>query len=262
MSPWSQFGFGRSRKIEELERRVSRLQAALGQRSEASRTGFRREVTGAIAVLMLALGFTLGACLEPIQQVVIGPAHALGFAGGAAKSDASYAAYQHGRYATALRLARPLAAEGDPRAQSMLGLLYYRGHGVPQDHNEALKWFRHAADHDDAAAQFYLGVMFSKGQGAPQDDTEAAKWFRRAADLGEAQAQYNLGLFYATGEAGERDNVSAHMWFNLAAANFPAADTDDRSAAVRARDLVAEKMTPDQIAQAQRRAREWTPKSS
>jgi hypothetical protein len=258
----SQFGFGRNRKTEELERRVSRLQAALRQRSEVTHSGFKREVTGAIAVLMLALGFTLGAYREPIQQAVISPGHALGFARGAANSDASYAAYQHGRYATALRLARPLAVEGDPRAQSMLGLLYYRGHGVPQDHNEALKWFRNAADQDDATAQFYLGVMFSKGQGVPQDNTEAAKWFRRAADLGKAQAQYNLGLFYATGEAGERDNVSAHMWFNLAAAHFPASETDNRSAAVRVRDLVAEKMTPDQIVQAERRAREWAPKSN
>jgi len=257
----SQFRFGRSRKTEELKRRVARLQAVLTQRSEASRTGVRREITAAIAVLMLALGFMLGTYREPIRQAVIGPVHALGFARGAANSDASYAAYQHGRYATALRLARPLAAQGDPRAQSMLGLLYYRGHGVPQDHIEALKWFRQAADQNDAAAQFHLGVMFSKGQGVPQDNTEAAKWFRRAADFGDAQAQYNLGHFYATGEAGERDNVSAHMWFNLAAAHFPGWDTDARSAAVRVRDLVAEKMTPDQIAQAQRRAREWTPRS-
>jgi TPR repeat protein len=259
MSFLSRFGFGRSRRTEDLERRVARLQAALSQGSEVARTGFRREVTGAIAVFMLALGFTLGVYREPIQQAAIGLAQTLGIARGAANSDVTYAAYQHGRYATALRLARPLAAEGDARAQSMLGLLYYRGHGVPQDHKEALRWFRQAADQDDVAAQFYLGVMFSKGRGAPQDNAEAMRWFRRAADLGYAQAQYNLGLFYAQSEAGEPDNVSAHMWFNLAAAHFPASDTDDRGAAVRNRDLVAEKMTPDQIARAQRRAREWKP---
>ncbi len=94
-----------------------------------------------------------------------------------------------------------------------------------------------AADQDDVAAQFHLGVMFAKGQGVPQDKAEATKWFRRAADLGDAQAQYNLGLFYAKGEAGEPDNVSAHMWFNLAAAHFPPSDTNDRTAAVRNRDL-------------------------
>jgi TPR repeat protein len=260
----SRFGFGRSRQTEDLERRVAHLQAALRRHPEAAgrRAGLRRKAAGAIAVLMLGIGFTLGTYREPIQHAVIGLAQPLGFTRGATKSDALYTVYQHGRYVTAMRMARPLAAEGDARAQSMLGLLYYRGQGVPQDHNEALRWFRQAADQSDVAAQFHLGIMFAKGQGVPQDNAEAAKWFGRAADLGDAQAQYNLGLFYARGEAGEPDNVRAHMWFNLAAARFPPSDTDDRSAAARNRELVTRKMTPDQIAEAQRRAREWKPKST
>lgn len=256
------FGFQRSRETEALERRVSRLQAALNQCSEQARrwTEFRREVTGAIAVLMLALGFTLGVYREPLQEAVVGLGQTLGL--GTANSDAAYTAYQDGHYATALRLARPLAAEGDSHAQTTLGLIYYHGNGVPQDPDEALKWFRRAADQDDAIAQFHLGVMFSKGDGVPQDNAEAADWFRRAADLGDAPAQYNLGLFYAKGMAGEPDNISAHKWFNLAAARFPASDSDGRGAAVRNRDLVAKKMTPEEIAEAQKLAHEWKPKSN
>jgi TPR repeat protein len=259
------FGFDRRPKTEDLERRVSRLQAALNKCSEQARrwTEFRREVTGAIAVLMLALGFTLGVYREPLQEAVVGLAQTLGFASGASgDSDAAYAAYQDGHYATALRLAHPLAAEGNARAQSTLGLLYYHGNGVPQDPDEALKWFRRAADQDDAIAQFHLGVMFSNGEGVPQDNAEAANWFRRAADLGDAPAQYNLALFYTKGLAGEADNISAHMWFNLAAAHFPASDIDGRGAAIRNRDLVAKKMTPGEIAEAQKRAREWKQKSN
>ena len=249
--------FGRSRKTEDLEGRVSRLQAALRQCSEVAGrwTEFRRGVTGAIAVLMLALGFTLGVYREPLQEALVGLAQTLGFASGS--SDAAYAAYQDGHYTTAMRLARPLATEGDARAQLTLGLLYYHGNGVPQDPDEALKWFRRAADQDDAIAQFHLGVMFSKGEGVPQDNAQAANWFRRAADLGDAPAQYNLGLFYAKGVAGEPNNVSAHMWFNLAAAHFPASDTEGRGAAIRNRDLVAKKMTPEELAEAQKLAREW-----
>jgi TPR repeat protein len=242
------FGFDRRPKTEDLERRVSRLQAALNKCSEQARrwTEFRREVTGAIAVLMLALGFTLGV-----------------FASGASgDSDAAYAAYQDGHYATALRLAHPLAAEGNARAQSTLGLLYYHGNGVPQDPDEALKWFRRAADQDDAIAQFHLGVMFSNGEGVPQDNAEAANWFRRAADLGDAPAQYNLALFYVKGLAGEADNISAHMWFNLAAAHFPASDVEGRDAAIRNRDLVAKKMSAAEIGEAQKLAREWKQKSN
>jgi uncharacterized protein len=256
------FGFDRSRNTEDLERRVSRLQAALNLCSEKARrwTEFRREVTGAIAALMLALGFTLGVYREPLQDAVVDIAQTVGFVSG--NSDAAYAAYQEGHYATALRLARPLAAEGDPRAQTTLGLLYYHGNGVPQDPAEALKWFRRAADQDDAIAQFHLGVVFSQGEGVPKDNAEAANWFRRAADLGDAPAQYNLGLFYAKGVAGQPDNVSAYMWFDLAAAHFPASEIEGRDAAVRNRGLVAKKMTPEEIAEAQKRAHEWKPKSS
>jgi hypothetical protein len=261
MSLLPRLRFGRDRETEALERRVSTLQTALKQCAEVAGrwTGFRREVTAAVAVLMLALGFALGVYREPIQQSITGLAQAIGLASPAPNADAAYAAYRKGDYATVLRLARPLAAEGDARAQSMLGLVYYRGRGMAQDHNEAVKWFRRAADQGDAAAQFNLGVMFSEGQGVPQDYAEAAKWYRLAADQGDAQAQYNLGLSYARGEAGQADNVSAYMWFNLAAAHFPASDTR-RSAAVTSRDLLANKMTPDQIAEAQKRAREWKPK--
>jgi uncharacterized protein len=260
MSFLSRFGFSRSQEIEELKWRVARLQAALSQCSEVARTGFRREVTWAFALGMLALGFTLGAYREPIQRAAVGLAQTLGLARETA--DAAYAAYQEGRYPIALRLARPLAAAGDARAQSILGLLYYHGQGVQQDFAAAATWLRKSADQDDATAQSHLGVMFFQGQGVLQDKTQAMKWFRRAADLGDAEAQYNLGVSYAKGEGGEPDNVRAHLWFNLAAAHFPTSDISDRNAAAKERDRVAAKMTPPQIAEAQRLAREWNPKSN
>jgi TPR repeat protein len=214
------------------------------------RFGFRTICRRAIVAVMVALAFTLGVYREPIQQAAIGLTTTK-----AVDADAAYAAYMGKNYATALRLARPLAAEGDARAQSVLGNLYYRGRGVPQDHNEALKWFRRAADQDDVAAQFYVGLMFHEGQGVPQDHAEAANWFRRAADLGDAHAQYNLGVSYASGMAGKPDNVSAHMWFSLAAAHFPTGA--DQRAAVNSRDLLAKKMTGEQIAEAEKGASEW-----
>ena len=53
------------------------------------------------------------------------------------------------------------------------------------------------------------------------------------------------------------DLVQAHMWFNLAATALPSTDTSHRNLALRNRDLVARKMTPDEIIQAQKLAREW-----
>ena len=115
-----------------------------------------------------------------------------------------------------------------------------------------MKWYRLAADQGNASAQFNLGVMYAKGEGVPQDYAEAVKWFRLAADQGDAMAQFNLGVMYAKGQGVPQDYVLAHMWFNLSAAQ---GDED----AVKNRDIAAGQMTPDQLAEAQRLAREWKP---
>ena len=55
------------------------------------------------------------------------------------------AAYQRGDYATAERLLRPLAEQGDVAAQASLGAMYANGDGVPQDYAQAVVWYRKAA---------------------------------------------------------------------------------------------------------------------
>jgi TPR repeat protein len=186
---------------------------------------------------------------------------ALSFAALAAPADAAYAAYQKGDHTAALRRLRPLAEQGDARAQSLVGLIYYTARAGLRNDAEAAKWFRLAAGQGDVAAQFRLGLMYSEGHGVPQDHAEAAKWYQLAADRGHAQAQYNLGLAYAAGEGVPQDNVMAHMWLNLAVAQFPASDTRNRSAAVRSRDVLASKLTREQIAEAQKLARVWRPRA-
>ncbi len=75
---------------------------------------------------------------------------------------------------------------------------------------------------------------------------------QQRADQGDSNAQDNLGVLYYMGQGVPQDYVRAHMWFNLAAAG------GDKVAA-RHRDIVAAKMTPAQIAEAQKLAREWKP---
>ena len=82
-----------------------------------------------------------------------------------------------------------------------------------------------------------------------QDYAEAVKWYRLAAAQGFAPAQANLGVMYAKGQGVPMDDVRAHMWFNLAAVK------GDTSAA-KNRDIAASKMTPQQMAEAQKLARE------
>ena len=92
----------------------------------------------------------------------------------------------------------------------------------------------------------------------PKDD--AAAWYRKAAEQGDANAQFNLGLMYAKGQGVPQDYAAAHKWLNLAASRFPASEVELRNNAVKARKAIAKRMTPAQIAEAQRLAREWKPK--
>ncbi len=54
---------------------------------------------------------------------------------------AALAAYQRGDYATALREWRPLAEQGNAKAQYNLGFMYRYGLGVPQDDAAAWGWY-------------------------------------------------------------------------------------------------------------------------
>jgi Sel1 repeat len=249
--------FGRDRETEVLRQRVRALEAALKRSSErADWWTLKREVATAIAVVLLAVGFTLGVYREPIKQSVVGMARAAGIAKQAVDP---YVSFDKGDYRTALRLARVLADEDDTRAQRLLGVMYYYGQGVSRDYTEAAKWFRLAADQGDPDAQFYVGVLYTEGLGVPEDYAEGAKWYRLAADQGDAQAQYNLGVFYSKEQLGRHpDYVSAYMWFNLAAAHFKPSDPR-RNTAIKSRELMERLMTPAQLAEGQRRAREWMP---
>jgi TPR repeat protein len=249
----------RKTEEEELQQRVSALQSAL----DACKGVAQKRSTGvmaAVAVAALVLGVAIGVYRTPIEQAGSELAVAVGAA--TPNIEAAETAYHSGDLAGALRMARPRAEQGDARAQSLVGLIYYRGRGgVQQDDAEAAKWLALAARGGDAAAQFNLGVMSEEGRGVPQDQAEAGNWYQRAAEQGHAAAQYNLGLWYGKGEGGPPDVVRAHMWLNLAATRFPANDIR-REAAVRNRDAVAGRMSPEQLEQAQRMAREWQPKAA
>src|SRR5579872_2523611 len=204
-------------------------------------------------------------------------------------------ALKSGDYALAAKEFLVDATQGNALAQYNLGILYHDGRGVPKDFNEGARWFRLAAEQGTAPGasdgQFLLAWSYQEGEGVPKDNKEAARWYRLAADHGQPFAQNNLGLVYVNGQGVERDAaeaaellrkaanrnyppslfsmgelyergfgvpqdyVQAHMWFNLAASR------GDANGA-KYRDIVAGKMTPADIAEAQRLARDWRPGSS
>ena len=134
----------------------------------------------------------------------------------AAESNEHPVCATYGEFAQTARLTRSFAEQGYARAQFNLGVLFYEGHCVPQDYQEALKWSRKAAQQGFALAQRHLGLMYAKGKGVPQDVTRA------------------------------------YMWFNFAAA---ALSGERGKAAMEDRDRVASQMTAAQIEKAQEMAR-------
>jgi uncharacterized protein len=145
---------------------------------------------------------------------------------------------------------KALAKQGDTDAQFKVGLMYYFGQGVPRDYLESLNWFKMAARQGHPLAQYNAGYMYEKGEGTPQDYAEAARYYRRAAEQGYQLAQYTLGYLCEKGQGINRDEIQALMWYNLAA-------IQGETKAKAARDRIIVWMAPAQVAEAQRRAREF-----
>ena len=183
---------------------------------------------------------------------------------------------------------RKAAEQGDAGAQYNLGMMYAHGEGVSKDPVEATLWLRKAAEqrhlmaqsnlrrlqteleayergnlsaallrelrplaeHGDAEAQFNLGVMYANGESVPKDIVEATVWYRKAAERGHAWAQYRLGLGYTNGRGIPKDDVEGYAWLSIAAAQ-------DSEVEAHERDVLARKMAPAQLAEAQRLAHEY-----
>ena len=122
---------------------------------------------------------------------------------------------------------------------------------VARDYQSAMEWWKKAAEQGHARAQNGLGVLYRDGDLGEPDPQRAAEWFRRSAENGYAFAMFSLALMYRDGNGVPSDDIEAHKWFDLASAlNF-----DPR--AQFQRDLIARRMTGEQIDEAQRRAQEW-----
>ena len=128
--------------------------------------------------------------------------------------------------------------------------MYDNGQGVIQNFQKAFKWVSLPAEKGDVKAQFFLACMYEEGQGVTQDYAQAVKWYSLAAEQGDTMAQCNLGHLYAEGKAGNQNFIQAHKWFNIAKAKE---DEDGR----KFKEILEKLMTPDQIAEAQKLAKEW-----
>ena len=122
------------------------------------------------------------------------------------------------------------------------------------DYTTALRLWRALAAQGDVKAQMWLGQMYEHGLSdkIPQDYAEAVKWYRLAANQDDPDGQFFLGEMYFMGSGVTQDLVQAYMWFDLAAAKGDLLKAE-------LRDDFAKALTQEQIAEAQKLAREWKP---
>ncbi len=154
-------------------------------------------------------------------------------------------------YKTALDILNPLAEKGDAKAQAILGLMHKNGDGVPQNSSQAMKFFKSSAEQGNPGAQRSVGVMYYEGwDDVPPNYPKAAEWQLLAAVNNVPEAQHMLGLMLAIGQGVPKNIVHAFYWVNIAALN----DVKD---AIKTRDGIIEKMTPEELAEAKKITQEW-----
>lgn len=146
---------------------------------------------------------------------------------------------------------RRSVAQGNPEGQYHLAQAYLHGEMVAPDTANAMRLFTLSAENGHAPAQFMLGYILETGQGGVGKNLrKAAAWYKAAAEQGLTDAQLNLGLMYLAGQGVDQNMALAHMWLSIAK-EFG----DNR--AVEALNLLKQGMSPLQIEQAERLAKQW-----
>ena len=109
---------------------------------------------------------------------------------------------------------KPLADQGNVKAQSRLGQMYLEGQGVERNEQEGLRLARNAAKLGDADAQLRMGGLYEQGRGLPQNIYLAYVWYSAALRSGNAAASAHrdrvAGLLQ-TAEIEQADKVAADI---------------------------------------------------
>ncbi len=114
-------------------------------------------------------------CLVAVFGLVLGLS---AFAG--EKFDAAMEAYNAGNYRLAYKMLKPLAKDGGPRAQFILGGMYIEGLGVEADTKEGVYWLEQAVERQHREAAITLGKMYLSGRGVPLDPEKGSYYMRLA----------------------------------------------------------------------------------
>lgn len=152
-------------------------------------------------------------------------------------------------------------------ALGQVGRIVKDGNGGIANPTQAARMLKRAAELGNAEAQNALGDLYQSGRGVPKDFEMAARYFAQSAQQGEADGAKNIGLAFARGQGVERNPVQAYFWLGISALDTVSQSISQVDARIREqlddpaaiRDKLARSMKDEDIAEAQRLAREWRP---
>ncbi len=128
---------------------------------------------------------------NPAADYWLGVLHSYGMGGLAYSDEQAEALFQ-----SALEKLKPLAEQGDPVAQTILGNAYSMGRGVDVDEKQAAMWFDKAIAQNYTTALDWKGGMYYNSQIEGLDESKAIALFKQAGDAGVAAALYDLHHIY------------------------------------------------------------------
>ncbi|MFM5111675.1 tetratricopeptide repeat protein [Aeromonas caviae] len=121
-------------------------------------------------------------------------------------------AWRTGHFDEATRIWTPLAEQGQPRAQALMGWSHEVGQGSEQDMDCAIRLYRQAAQAGDAFGQYRLGEVYLRGAGVKRDLHEAFRWMELAARNGDVPAMLKVGILHLMGVNGRVELAEAKQW--------------------------------------------------
>ncbi|QTL93464.1 tetratricopeptide repeat protein [Aeromonas jandaei] len=126
-------------------------------------------------------------------------------------------AWRTGHFDEATRIWSPLAEQGQPRAQALMGWSHEVGQGSEQDINRAITLYRQSAQAGDPFGQYRLADAYLRGAGVKRDLREAFHWMDLAARNGDVPAMLKVGVLHLMGASGRVDLSQGKQWLYQAA---------------------------------------------
>ena len=132
-----------------------------------------------------------------------------------------------------------------PRAELLLGRLYYEGKLVPADAQKAEQHLLAAADAGELSGHYYLGQLYRRGYLGNVEPQKAVDHLLIAARGGQNSADYALAQLFAEGRGVRTDNTNAWVFAKLSQLNPTPQSTELLQ-------QIDTQLTPEQRSQAER----------